>query len=327
MASDFNHPTVTTPGASVMGYILDNIKALAKQTIGSSSNIPDASMRINPANGLIQTYLQSSTTWQGLQYAGASTGAANVYSFTIGQGVTMAAGQQGRFVAHQENTGSCTGTITSGTTSLGSFTFKKRVGNALYDLCQGDVPNGHRVQWECDGTYLIVLNPANPLIVDRTVAAVDVVSTGTETTVWSATLKANTTDIARGVKTFFLGDLKNNSGSANVLDIRFKLGSETAATFSVSIANAVNRGSFVVEWHIVPSGVTNAQRHEFKIFVNNNTIDNTGGAFVSLLTTYIALGSTSQDLTADKTMLISADWTTGDANRSFRQRGVYTQLM
>lgn len=330
MTADFNSPINTTLNTSLWAQVRDNISALAAN-IFTGSNIPDATWRRNPTSGLMERYRLADTTWYPYDFDSASSGAANIYDVTLAPGLTLATGMKFSFVSHQENTGATTGTITSGTTSLGSKTYKKRIGAALYDTIQGDIPNGHRAQCEYDGTYPILLNPANPLMIDRTVTAVDLVSSAAETTMWSATLKGNTTDLCRGVRTCFMGDIKNTSGTPNNLDVRIKLGATTVATYTRSITSGTNRGSFVIDWLIIPSGVTNAQRHDIRIWTNEGTaVDNSSGTFATTVVDMrgsFTLGSTAEDLTADKTMLISGDWNASDANRSFRQRGVYSHLM
>ena len=63
MAVDFNLPVLTTLKASVLTYIVDNIKAVAKMDFSGSSNIPDGSIRWSTTSSRFEKYTLSTTSW------------------------------------------------------------------------------------------------------------------------------------------------------------------------------------------------------------------------------------------------------------------------
>jgi len=64
MAIDFNLPVLTTLKASVLTYIVDNIKAVAKMDFTSASNIPTGSVRWSSASNRFEKW--NGTAWESL---------------------------------------------------------------------------------------------------------------------------------------------------------------------------------------------------------------------------------------------------------------------
>ena len=64
MAIDFNLPILTTLKASVLTYIVDNIKAVAKMDFTSASNIPIGSVRWSSASNRFEKW--NGTAWESL---------------------------------------------------------------------------------------------------------------------------------------------------------------------------------------------------------------------------------------------------------------------
>jgi len=323
MTADFNSPTNATLNTLQFAALRDNISAAIKDDFASASNIPDATWRRNPTTGLMERYRLTDTTWYPLEFDTATSGAANIFNVTLAPGLTLTTGMRWRSVAHQSNTTAATMTVTSGTTSLGSISIKKRCGTTKTALVADDIINSNRPEFEFDGTDAILLNPANPAVLDRV---------GGLTTDYGASSTAKTTAVScsipggalgtyRAARLKIMGDLLNNSGVVRSLTIGMEFGGSGAIDSQAftQIPVSASRQPFWAELVIQNDGATNKQLCSATLLFDDTII---GTRVMRALR-----GNAAVDSTVAKNLLMTIQWGTSDANLKVRPNCYTCELL
>jgi len=108
MSIDFSKPVNTDLASGVLAQLRENVSSILTQTMGSGTNVPTGSFRLNPTSGVPEYWNGSAWSKIGFSTA-ASTGSANSQSITVGAGITAYQdGQWFRFPIGFSNTASCT---------------------------------------------------------------------------------------------------------------------------------------------------------------------------------------------------------------------------
>lgn len=142
-------------------------------------------------------------------------------------------------------------------------------------------------------------------------------NTAVETTIYSATIKANTLG-ANGVLAVELGgDVQNNSGGAINLTFRVKLGGTTILTMRVAISSFSGTGGYYIRARLGNSAATNVQR-AFGLVVAAKS-----GGFSDSMADY---NTGAQDTTADKDLTITAQWASAAASAGVFSKGGVVEL-
>lgn len=251
-------------------------------------------------------------------YAGSSSGAANVYDLTLAPAITAyQAGMHVRARAHQENSGSITGSWNG----VGAFTYKKEIGNALYSLVPGDIANNRILEIIHDGTQGVIQNPAAPHIIDRAPASVAITDSIAAETLYSKTILANTLGAYRGIRFTIHGNFQNISGANRTHTFRVAFGGTTVCSVNVVTTTGLNRGTFTLQFTLCNGGVTNAQNGQMVLIThavaateaNSINGDSTfGNATVTTGAGYTGAKDTTADQAFAVTVQHSAAGTTCD---------------
>jgi hypothetical protein len=130
------------------------------------------------------------------------------------------------------------------------------------------------------------------------------------------------------------GDSLNNTGGTDSLVIRVKYGATTIWSGTVSaVNNGANRGSLTLEIELMAFAATNSQKVTRAFMqVGDSTQNNAGGTGASLVSTnsYTVYGnntgSITEDSTAAKNFVVTAQMGASDANRSTRIHTGYLEV-
>ncbi len=165
-------------------------------------------------------------------------------------------------------------------------------------------------------------------VLDRKVTSTDVVSSTTETAVYSYSVPGGTLGSTRALRCVLVGDYLNSSGSSINLQIKAKYGAttifDTTATLMASVAS---RRSEYVEVRLHAANATSAQ-----VAWGRWSSGGTGSAAgISGSAQEWAREAThtsvAEDSTAAKTFQITVQHSVVNANVSFREFGVVLELM
>jgi len=150
---------------------------------------------------------------------------------------------------------------------------------------------------------------------------VDVVSTATETTVYSKTITGGDMGANGSLELLVLGDHMMNNSTLDTVTLRVKWGGSTVFTGSggTNTINANRDGSGVHLW-IVNKGSTSSQ-----IMVCGMAVGMvTGGATGSVGRGGVGIGglpaTAAVDTTSSQTLQVTAQWSAASANNSWRKR-------
>lgn len=126
-------------------------------------------------------------------------------------------------------------------------------------------------------------------------------ATATETDILSETIAANTLGTGNGIRVrIFISTMAGGSNAGQNFIIRLKYGATTLATFtSGTIANIV--GSGYLDCLLLATGATGTQEGSLGM----NYLEGANG-----FKTAAAVGTSSEDSTASKTLAVSWDWAT-----------------
>ncbi len=113
MTIDFSKPVNTDLASGVLAQLRENISSVLTQTMGSGTNVPTGTFRLNPTSGVPEYW--NGSTWAKLFFAtAASGGSANAQTISVGAGITAYQdGQRFSFPIGFTNTGSTTLTVNS----------------------------------------------------------------------------------------------------------------------------------------------------------------------------------------------------------------------
>lgn len=154
-------------------------------------------------------------------------------------------------------------------------------------------------------------------IYERSTSEVDVVSTVTETTVFSKTITGGHVSNNRSLRLRIVADYLNDSGSNRNVTIRVKLGGTTLATVvGSSVPASASRLPAGLEILIQARGATNAQL----VSVRHPNFTSQGTVIESLPAT------AAVDTTVNQTLAVTVEHSAAHASLSWRKRGADLEL-
>lgn len=156
-------------------------------------------------------------------------------------------------------------------------------------------------------------------VLARTSAMVEVVNTTTETEVFNYSVYSGVLSTNRGLRITLLGDHLNNSGSGADLTIRVKLGATTLLTFLLypstgNIASSASRYTMRLSAEILNISSASIQH------ANGMLLTDAGA-------TSYNFSAGAEDTTSAKTLSITAQHATANANISFRSQYCFVELL
>jgi len=172
-----------------------------------------------------------------------------------------------------------------------------------------------------------VWEPSSGLL-DRDLDQVEIVSSTTETTLYSHSIPADTTGLTGGVRVSVGGDYLNNSLSNKVLTLRVKLGSTTVFSRAFQIPTDAERRKWTLDvWFL--NSTASAQKWSAVWIISPAlsdalaipTIDGTGG------NSGAGLASSTEDTTAALTLDFTAEHGTNAATISIRKEIAMMELL
>lgn len=175
--------------------------------------------------------------------------------------------------------------------------------------------------------YLYTYAAATVQVFDRDTSVYDVVSTSTETTVYSKSIVGGTLGTDGGLRLTMVGDYLYNNGGSDTVTIKVKYGSTTVFSMAVNTSTGANRGGQFLECFIMAGAATNAQRVYTRWIHSGSTQNNNAGAGASAAGTYVAAhNACAEDSTTSLNLVITAQPANGSANHSFRCQSVLLEL-
>lgn len=258
------------------------------------------------------------------------TGAANAYVITPAPAITAyTTGQIFSFKAVNANTT----TSTLNVNGLGVKTINKNDGATA--LTANDIKAGQLVVVEYDGTNFLMISPSalalnnngdGSLLTGITTkllispALVDVGTSSTaENNLFSYALAGGVLSTNNSVKVRGFLQITSSGSPSETITLRFKYGATTIAstTFAVTTSNLVH--TMIFEFNIYSAGTTGTQSSNLLITGNQTT----PASF-----NYVASSTSSEDSTASKNIIMSAQSGASDANLHIQMRDlVITKLI
>ena len=164
---------------------------------------------------------------------------------------------------------------------------------------------------------------------DRDVSVTEVVSTVTETTVYSYSVTGGTLSTNKMLRLIMIGDYLNNSGAARNLTLRAKYGATTIAEYAMTAiaASASRRAASLVLW-LSANNATNSQRAGSQ--VDLGAADSAGSpptTFTFQTGGHEVHNAVAEDSTAAKTLALTVEHSASDANLSFRAFDTQLELI
>jgi hypothetical protein len=196
-----------------------------------------------------------------------------------------------------------------------------------------DGTSGQVLQTDGSGN-LSFSSPAYSTVIsalDRDTSTNDVVSTASETTVYTFSVPANTLGSTRALRLTMIGDYLHNPGAGTTLVVRVKYGATTIMTFSpASMATNANRRALNLYGTLSANNGTGAQVFEGRLIISQPS-GATGTAQVEDATSASQIvgthNSIAEDSTAAKTFSITFQHGASDANASARALAVQLELI
>lgn len=153
---------------------------------------------------------------------------------------------------------------------------------------------------------------------------VDVVSSTTETALFSITVPANTLGTNNGILFKIFIDVFSSSGSSSVCTIRLKLGATTLATITNQTGAAITSQSGKIEGALVAAGATSSQEG----YIEQTTqINQTLANSTVTMCHEFGIGTSSEDSTASKTLTVTAQWNNNSATDRIRAVGSIIEVV
>lgn len=167
-----------------------------------------------------------------------------------------------------------------------------------------------------------------PFALDRDVSQLEVVNTTTETTVYSFTVPGNMLGTNKCIRLTLIGDLLNNSGSDDRLEVRVKYGSTTVSTFdSYNVPTNATRKLQYLQSEIYSANAASSQIALSRHIHYNNSAGVAGENLSAVSDDFAYHNSVSEDSTADKTLSVTVKHSIASANASFICRIVLLELL
>lgn len=169
-------------------------------------------------------------------------------------------------------------------------------------------------------------------VYDKVVTTVDVVSTATETDLYSFSVGANDMQTDRLLRLVLVGDLLRNNTEDPV--IRVKFGGTTLLDDTLAIgANSASRYPLFMELLLAETNATNSQWATLRVILPGSPTGATTGIgdLAGLSTSKGGVLASSSphtiDTTSARTLQVTADWATSSANSSVRRRAAYLEMV
>ncbi len=175
-----------------------------------------------------------------------------------------------------------------------------------------------------DETGIVALNDASALghlqILDRVTADTTVVNTTTETIIYTFSVPANIMSDDRKLRLQLLTEVTDNTGGgAQVLTVRLKFGATTLSTKTIGTSTGSTDVGYPIEGLVVNDGATNAQEAQLKVQRDSTSASN--------LVTSIGRGSSSEDTTANVTLVVTIEWDIADPDLSITMNYASLELI
>ena len=153
---------------------------------------------------------------------------------------------------------------------------------------------------------------------------VDVVSTITETSVYSKVITGGDLGSNGLAKLMLICDALYNNSTANTLTLRFKFGGSSVLAGVQSGTLSASRRVIHIELCVANRGATNSQLVWASGFAAlGSPLVGIGNSQLLQDQSYFPLGlqnTVAVDTTADQTLEVTAEWSASSANNSFRKR-------
>lgn len=164
-------------------------------------------------------------------------------------------------------------------------------------------------------------------VFNRDVTVNEVVSTASETTVYTNSITGGTLGSTKMLRVTCLADYLNNDGAGRTLTIKLKYGATTFAQYSLSLGNVATRRPVLIQSWLSALNATGAQAGG-AIFSVENAVGVAGEAGASLGNSGGSVHSAvAEDSTAAKTLAITVQHSASSANLSFRLQVVHVELV
>lgn len=166
-------------------------------------------------------------------------------------------------------------------------------------------------------------------VLDRKVTSTDVVSSTTETVVYTFSVPANTLGTTKALRCTLIGDYKNNSGGTATLTIKAKYGSTTIAqTATAGGADGAPRAGVYLEFGLRAANATNAQvAYGHVVNGNRTSATNAGQLLAAAIDQWGTHTAVAEDSTGALTFQITVQHDTNNALTSFREYEVLLELI
>lgn len=204
------------------------------------------------------------------------------------------------------------------------------------DLGQEGASTGDVIQWSGSAWTPTALS-SYPQTVDRVTSALDIVSTVTETTVYTYTIAANALGTDRLFRALIFGDYLHNATSTDTVTWRVKFGGTTIFQDSENFnaESGANRQPWRLDLALAAGGATNLQwlnvlyTREKASQANPTTgIGNTTfNAFIAGGNLMANSTAASADTTSSQAITVTAQWSASSANNSLRRRYAIAELV
>lgn len=171
--------------------------------------------------------------------------------------------------------------------------------------------------------------PAPNSVLLRQVTSTDVNTTNVETTVFTASVPANTLGTTHGLRVTLLGDYLQNNGT-QTLQLKVKYGATTIAdTGAVSLGASATRGSVELRCLLMAANATNAQTAGGELLLGAVSSASNGGVMggATRVHEHCTHVSVAEDSTASKTLAITVTHGASSINESCRIFGVFVELI
>ncbi|MGI9118417.1 MAG: hypothetical protein ACR2IQ_02620 [Minisyncoccia bacterium] len=234
-------------------------------------------------------------------YYGVDSGSTDAYAITLSPAPTAyVAGQRFSFKANTVNTG----TATLNVNGLGAKTIVKGVNTTLAD---GDIATGEIHTVIYDGTNFVLQSPVatvasgtagNKMLFQSSTTLTSDTSTTSETTLLTKTIPGGTLGTGNVLRVNLKGNY-NDQGSTAVLTLKFKYGSTTLTTSTIT---GINDGStnhfFDASFDIYATGSVSSQKGllQFFAFRERTTLGTANPVYLRLAGSGTATENSANDL-------------------------------
>lgn len=170
-------------------------------------------------------------------------------------------------------------------------------------------------------------------VLDRSTSAFDLVSSSTQTTIWSKSVAANAMSTDRMLRCTIIGDYLNNTGSNTTLVLSIQFGPGPTILWqdgpSASIPTAATRRRFQIEFVLANIASASVQQMSGRWSFSSAAAGSGGGiGDIDTLQFNSVFGGTSAvNTTSAATLLVQAKHDTPNANLSLRKTYAMLELL